>query len=222
LGSYSGERKSTHQEELVKLKLMFVVAGLALFAISVSTASAGNGDKVTGGGQILVGDNAGTTIAFTAQGTTSSAKGQLTIIDRGTFNTESGKGQAQEKFKGIVDCVETGQLDPEDSDSAGFGVVSGYERGHTDNRFLLRVIDNGQGGNADGNDMIDFEEGVTDDGDTCKPDKNGDEVEDDPDLRFDLGRGNAKVRDGAGDTNDPEPPEQTEETSASALSFLAL
>ena len=206
----------------MKLKIVVAIAALAAFAISSGSATAGNGDKVTGGGQILVGSNAGTTIAFTAQGTTSEAKGQLTIIDRGTFNESTGKGQAQEKFKGIVDCVETGQVDPQDANSAGFGVVSGFERRNPTNRFLLRVIDNGQGAAAD-SDMIDFEEGVTDDADTCKPFEE-EEVEDSTDLRFDLGRGNAKVRDAAGDANDPEPAaEQAEETSASApLSLLGL
>jgi len=218
-----GGRNQTHQEELVKLKILLAIAGLALFAISSGSATAGNGDKVTGGGQILVGENAGTTIAFTAQGTTSEAKGQLTVIDRGTFNESAGKGRAQDKFKGIVDCVETGQVDPEDPNSAGFGVVSGYERTDSTNRFLLRVIDNGQGAAAD-SDMIDFEEGVTGDADTCKPDGEGAEVDDSTDLEFDLGRGNAKVRDGAGDANDPEPvTEAAQETSASApLSLLGL
>jgi hypothetical protein len=204
----------------LKFKMTLAIAGLAALAIGSGTASAGNGDKVTGGGQILVGDNAGTTIAFTAQGTTSDAKGQLTVIDRGTFSETAGKGQAQEKFKGIVDCVETGQVDPEDPESAGFAVVSGYERTDTENRFLLRVIDNGQGAAAD-NDMIDFEQGVTDEGDTCKPDENGDK-DDDTELGFELGRGNAKVRDGAGDTNDPEPASQAQETSLDALSLLGL
>jgi hypothetical protein len=187
----------------LKVKTTVAIAGLAALAIGSTTATAGNGDKVTGGGQILIGANAGNTIAFTAQGTTSEAKGRVTFIDR-----SAGKGQLQEKFKGIVDCVETGAMG-----EGGFGVVSGYERGDENNRFLLRVLDNGQGAAAE-NDMIEFDQGITED--TCKDDELDDEA---PGLE--LGRGNAKVRDGANDTNDPEPAEENN-TSASALSALGL
>jgi hypothetical protein len=68
--------------------------------------------------------------------------------------------------------------------------------------------------------MIDFEEGVSAETDTCKPGEG--EHDDSTDLRFDLGRGNAKVRDAADDTNDPEPAEEEENGSAGALSILGL
>jgi len=189
---------------------MLATAGLAALAISSGTAVAGNGDKVTGGGQILVGSNAGTTIAFTAQGTTDEAKGQVQFIDR-----SAGKGQDQVKYHGVVDCVETGTVDDSEG-SPGFGVVSGHKRGDETNRFLLRVIDNGQGAAAE-DDMIQFDQNISEDADTCKDDSK----EDDTELQADLGRGNAKVRDGANDDNDPEPADNTNEA-ASPLSLLGL
>jgi hypothetical protein len=180
----------------VKLKLTLAVAAIAALAISVTPASAGNGDKITGGGQILVGNNAGSTIAFTAQGTAEEAKGQVQFIDR-----SAGKGRSQVKFHGVVDCVET---------LGNFGVASGYPKGDPDGpRFLLRVVDNGQGSAAE-NDGIQFDTETTD---TC-----GDE-EDDDEVEFELARGNAKVRDGNLD-NAPTPDDDTEPGLAAALALF--
>jgi hypothetical protein len=153
----------------LKLKIMLTLAGLAALAITSGPASAGNGDKATGGGQILVGSNAGSTIAFTAQGTTSAAKGQVQFIDR-----TAGKGQSQVKFHGVVDCIEV---------IGNFAVIGGETRNGTP--FTLRVEDNGEPNQ--GADMIQFE---TDSEFIC-----GDQEEDDP-PEFSLGRGNAQVRDG--------------------------
>jgi hypothetical protein len=164
----------------LKLKITLAIAALGAFALSGTYASAGNGDKITGGGQILFSTDggAGNTIAFTAQGTNTAAKGQVQFIDR-----SGGKGKNQVKFHGVVDCVETG---------GNFGVASGYKKGtpadaqdDPANRFLLRVVDNGQG--QDDNDMIQFDRNTTD---TCGP------AEDDDEPSFELGRGNAQVRDG--------------------------
>jgi len=197
----------------LKFKIMMAMAGVAVFAVSGPMATAGNGDKVTGGGQVLFGTETeagrSSTIAFTAQqsGTQgTAAKGQLQLVDR-----TQGKGQAQTRYHGVVTCIETGQLDPQDEDSPGFGVVSGYQRGDADKtpRFLLRVIDNGQPN--EGNDMIAFEKMTQED--TC-----GD-GEDDPEVEGELAKGNVKVRDGD-PTNQPEPEDQN--GTGSALSVLGL
>ena len=183
----------------MKLKLMLAMAGLALFVVSGGTATAGNGDKVTGGGQVLIDTEtergAGSTLAYNAQGTTTVAKGRVTFIDR--------SGDVMEKFKGIVDCIEV---------TNNYGIVGGYRRGSTDtedpaNRFDLRVVDNGEPGK--GSDMIVFEEDGTNSEVEC-----GDEEADNPMPSALLARGNAQVRDG-------DPPPAPESTS-SGLTFLSL
>jgi hypothetical protein len=171
----------------VKIKTTLAIAALGALAVA-APANAGNGDKITGGGQILFDSstNAGSTIAFTAQGTSESAKGQVQFIDR-----SAGKGKSQVKFHGVVDCVET---------LGNFGVASGYPKGDPDGpRFLLRVVDNGQGSAAE-DDGIQFDRETTD---TCG------EAEDDDEVEFSLARGNAKVRDGNLD-NAPTPDEDTD------------
>jgi hypothetical protein len=180
----------------LKLKMMLVIAGLALFAISSGSATAGNGDKVTGGGQVLIDTEtergAGSTLAYTAQGTTTTAKGRVTFIDR--------SGAEMTKFKGIVDCVEV---------TDNYGIVGGYRRGDEGQRFDLRVVDMGEPGR--GADMIVFEEDGTNDVE-C-----GDEEAENAAPTALLARGNAQVRDG--DTSNP-PAEESQQ--ASALSFLGF
>lgn len=174
----------------MKIKIFVAIAALAAFAVSSGSATAGNGDKATGGGQILVGENAGSTIAFTAQGTTTAAKGQVQFIDR-----SAGK-QNQVKYHGVVDCIEvTGNL----------AVIGGETR--SGDPFTLRVEDNGEPNQ--GLDMIEFE---TNSDFIC-----GDGEEDDaPEMS--LGRGNAKVRDG--DSANPPAQQSGSSTSAlSALGF---
>ena len=118
----------------MKLKFMLAIAGLAALAISSGTATAGNGDKVTGGGQILVGSSgAGSTIAFNGQGTTTDAKGQIQSIDR-----SGGKGQDQVKVHVAVDCVEV---------DGAYGILGGFQKKNgklTTNRYTLRVVDGGE------------------------------------------------------------------------------
>jgi hypothetical protein len=182
----------------VKFKLTLAIAGVAALAISSGSATAGNGDKVTGGGKVLFSteDVKASTIAFTAQGTVDAAKGQVQLIDR-----SAGGGQSQTRFHGVVTCVETGD---------NFGVVSGYERGNpTGPEFLLRVIDNGQGAAAE-DDLIAFDQ-MTEEN-TCG------EGDDDDELSAALAKGNAKVRDG----NTENQPEPDDENGASALSLLGL
>jgi hypothetical protein len=149
-------------------------AGLLLLAPLV--AIAGDGDKVTGGGQILLSTKgAGNQIAFTAQQKGSEATGQVQTIDR-----SAGTGRSQVKFHGVVDCVEV---------NGTMAKVGGHKKGGTQ-RFTLLVQDNGQGAAADP-DMIAFKKGDAADP-TCEP---GD---DDDDGLMALGRGNAQVRDGQG------------------------
>jgi hypothetical protein len=159
----------------LKIKTTLALAALAALAFSATYASAGNGDKVTGGGQVLLGGSGkGSTIAFTAQGTTTAAKGQVQFIDR-----SAGTGKSQVKYHGVVTCIEV---------TGNFGVIGGHRKGAPADEFTLRVVDNGEPNQ--GNDMIQFSE-VSDDA-RC-----GDgEADEQPE--FSLARGNAQVRDGDG------------------------
>ena len=158
----------------MKLKHVCAVAGVALLAIPVSGAIAGNGDKATGGGQVLLGNSGkASTIAFTAQGTVDSAKGQVQFIDR-----SAGAGQNQVKYHGVVDCIEV---------TGNAAIIGGYaKKPATGDRFVLRVVDNGEPNQ--GQDMIQFDN-------VNPPDECGDDDSDTP-PEWDLARGNAQVRDG--------------------------
>jgi hypothetical protein len=151
-------------------------AAATLLLLAPLSAIAGDGDKVTGGGQILLSTKgAGNQIAFTAQQKGSEATGQVQTIDR-----SAGTGRSQVKFHGVVDCVEA---------SGNMAKVGGHRKGGTQ-RFTLLVQDNGQGAAADP-DMIAFKKGDAADP-TCDPGDNDD------DGLMALGRGNAQVRDGQG------------------------
>ncbi len=155
------------------MKLRLMLTGLALTALALPfVASAGSStDRATGGGQILVGSQgAGSTIAFTAQGTPAAAKGQVQVIDRA-----AGKGQNQVKFHGIVQCILV---------TGNTAEIAGGER-DTNDPFTLRVVDNGEGMNAD-NDMIFFDD--VEDDKRCESDD-----DDDDDAQVALARGNAQV-----------------------------
>ena len=168
----------------MKIKVL-AVGAFAVLAFSTATATAGSGknDKITGGGQVLLGseDVKRSTIAFTAQGTNQIAKGQVQFIDR-----SAGAGKNQVKYHGVVDCVETLE---------NYGIASGYKKGDTTPdegpRFVLRVLDNGEGANAE-NDMIAFDDEVAPEDDTCQDD----EQEDDDEFTIALAKGNAQVKDG--------------------------
>jgi hypothetical protein len=154
-----------------------VAIGCAVAALAVPVAAnAGSPtDRATGGGQTLVGTTgAGNTVAFTAQGTTSSGKGQVQVVDR-----SAGTGQSQVKFHGIVDCIDV---------SGNMAEIGGYKRDDPANRFSLYVEDNGEGAQAAGADMIVFSD-MTDG--TCDL---GDQ-DNESDGAVALARGNAQVYD---------------------------
>lgn len=167
------------------LKPSLAVACAALCLPAVASA-APSSEKVTGGGQIIAegAKGPGDTIAFTAQGdgnsNTASAKGQLQYNQRSTGF----------KVHGVVDCMQV--LRDGDEATANQAVIGGTYRDDPGERFRVYVVDNGQGANAAGLDMIAFEpadeEQDAEDGrGTCEPD----------DDSFDnlpaLGRGNVKI-----------------------------
>lgn len=155
-------------------KVILAVAGATVLAIPLVAFAGSPTDRATGGGQILVSNQAaGSTIAFTAQGTPTDGKGQVQVIDR-----SAGTGQSQVKFHGLVECLFV------DGDMAE---VAGVER-DSNAPFTLRVVDNGEGLNAVGPDMIFFDD-VADDK-RCEADDN-----DDDDAQVALARGNAQVYD---------------------------
>jgi hypothetical protein len=158
------------------MRKKFVLACVAVGALAIPAASAvaGNGDKATGGGQVLFdsSDAKASTIAFTAQGTTTQAKGQVQLVDRSAST-------AYTKFHGVVDCIEV---------DGNYAVIGGANRDDAADRFTLRVVDNGEPNK--GADMIAFD--TESDDFRC-----GDNNDDDPPT-LSLARGNAQVRDGDG------------------------
>lgn len=149
--------------------MKLVVATLLAFGapFAVATASAGQEDAATGGGQVLIGSRggAGDTIAFTAKGTMDSGTGQVQYVDR----AEDG----QTVFHGTVSCLAV---------AGNVAKISGiWTDGGT---FGLYVEDNGEGAAAD-DDVVTVLPGET----TCDFD------EPDDDAKTALARGNAQVRD---------------------------
>ena len=143
----------------------------AVVAVPVTAMAGSSTDRATGGGQILLGTKgAGNTVTFTARGTEQAAEGRVTFIDR-----SGGKGQAQEKFHGIVQCLRV---------DGNYAEIAGEER-DTGKPFNLLVIDNGEGANAE-NDVVQFSQV---DNASCA----NDDEDDDPQVA--LGRGNAQVYD---------------------------
>lgn len=142
------------------------VAGAAL-ALSGTSALAGQQDAARGGGQILVGSEggAGSTIAFTAEGTADAARGQVQYVDR--------SGEEQVVQHGTVTCIDV---------QGNIARIAGTWR--DGGSFGLYVEDNGQGGTATSEDMI----AVTPELQGCESDRE----DDDPTA---LARGNAQVRD---------------------------
>lgn len=130
-----------------------------------------DGDKATGGGQILLSSQgAGNTIAFNAHQTDEGAKGQLQFIDR-----SAGNGQDQVRQHGEVTCI-----DVEDNTAKIGGVL------RDGSAFNLVVVDNGEGANAE-NDMI-FYNSMAE-----SPDCDFDDPDEDDFVA--LARGNTQVYD---------------------------
>lgn len=154
------------------MKIMLGAAGAVAAVLAMPLlAQAGDGDKATGGGQIVFASKgAGNTIAFTAQGTAEAAKGQVQFVDR-----SAGNGRSQVKYHGTVGCI----------DAVGnTAKVAGTLR--NGDSFNLYVEDTGEGqGNAD---VIFFDSAA----DTPECDF---DTPDDDELEA-LARGNAQVRDG--------------------------
>jgi hypothetical protein len=109
------------------------VAGVAL-ALSGVSASAGQQDAARGGGQILVGSEggAGSTNAFTAEGTADAARGQIQYVNR--------SGEEQVVQHGTVTCI--------DVEGTVARVGGSWRDGGT---FGLYVEDHG---NGDGTDIV--------------------------------------------------------------------
>ena len=156
----------------MKIQLGLAAAVVAALALPFA-ASAGNVDKATGGGQILFASKgAGNTIAFTAQGNSEAAKGEVRFIDR-----SGGNGQDQVKYFGDVKCIDV---------QGNVAKVAGTLR--NGDSFNLYVQDTGEGnGNAD---PI-FFDGMADTPECDFDDPDSDDMEA-------LARGNAQVRDGDG------------------------
>ena len=158
------------------MRIRNLLIAVAVLAVAVpGMASAGSRtDRATGGGQTLLSTpGAGNTIAFTAQGTTDLAKGQVQFIDR-----SAGTGQSQVKFHGVVNCLLV---------EGNRAQISGENR-DTHAPFELSVVDNGEGAAAS-NDLILFD--TTDVDGNCATDDSDDD--DEPELA--LARGNAQVYD---------------------------
>lgn len=154
-----------------------VVAGLAVIAALAAPVSASSGDKVTGGGQILVstdGRGPGDTITFQAQSRPDgTVEGMVNVIDR-----TAGAGGKGYHFRGDVTCLDV---------TGNTAIVGGLGTGPDNTTaFTLIVVDNGQGAAAD-DDQITLT--YTDDP-TCNQDNSDD------DNTTDLARGNAQVREG--------------------------
>lgn len=160
---------------------VLAAAGLAVVTTLGAPASAGNADKATGGGQILLssdGRGPGDTITFTAQRRADGdVVGNVNVIDRAGNGPGAGAGRGVH-FRGDVTCVDVqGNV----ARIAGTGEKSdGTTTGYT-----LMVTDNGEG--LDDNDLISFQY-VSDP--TCNDDDSDDDAE------TELARGNAQVTDG--------------------------
>lgn len=156
------------------LKLVLTGLAAASMVLAGGVASATQEDAATGGGQVLVGTKgAGDTIAFTAQGTTTSGDGQVQYVDR-----EGGTGQGQTTYHGSVDCIHV---------EGNVARIAGTWR--DGGAFQLYVEDNGEGAAADDDVVTVFPnaEEVT-----CDPD---DFEEPEEENKTALARGNSQVRD---------------------------
>lgn len=147
-----------------------LVLAVAPALLAGAGAKGSKTDRATGGGQVLVGSGgAGDTIAFTAQGTPTDAKGQVQVVDR-----TGGTGVGQTKFHGVVLCLNV---------EGNMAKLAGTT--NDNGTFTLFVVDNGEGGNAD-NDLITLDR---------QSDPTCEFNDDDEDNAVELARGNAQVYD---------------------------
>jgi hypothetical protein len=152
------------------LRIAAVLGAAVLIVPAVALAA--DGDKATGGGQVLFSssDAKRSTITFTAQQKGEDVKGQVNIIDR-----TAGSGQDQQHIKGTVECITV---------MGNMAQIGGFLNDEDETPFHLRVTDNGEGENA-GNDMIEYDT-IGEDGD-CE--QNG--MDDSPEIV--LANGNVQV-----------------------------
>ena len=178
-------------------RLAAVVVGTAAFVALPIAAQAADGDKATGGGQVLLGTSGKrSTITFTAQQTGSAVKGQVNFVDR-----SAGAGQQQVHTKGTVTCIAV---------DGNMAEIGGTLNNQSETPFFLRVIDNGEGANAS-NDLIEYDN-VGEDGD-CDQDS------DNPRFDLELAKGNAQVHESNPSTARSS---STSTSSGSRLSVLGL
>jgi hypothetical protein len=161
---------------------------LAMLLPTAATAASPR-DRATGGGQILVGTDggAGSTIAFTAQetvagGSPTDVKGQIQFIER-TGGT--GRGQVRGHYE--VDCLEV------TGNTAYIAGVLKNGDGTTSERIYLEVVDNGEGANAMGADIVTVNRDADPDDDGDDDAENACDVPEGGTVS--LARGNAQVHD---------------------------
>jgi hypothetical protein len=152
-----------------------------------SPAFAGSArDRATGGGQILVSaaGGPGSTIAFTAQGTQTDAKGQIQFIDR-----TAGTGRDQVRAHYVVNCVSVESAQDNDETAA---YISGVNRDDPDDVITMYIVDNGEGAMAD---MDIVAVGPQGDDESSNGPCGVIEPSDDERMTFALARGNVKTYD---------------------------
>ncbi len=147
----------------MKKVLLFVLA-FAIVPSSIAVAES-TGLKVTGGGQVIFGDQnggPGDTIAFNAQQIApapgpmeaADAKGELQVINR-----VAGTGLQQTRFHGDVTCIREVTFEDEQGNEQTYVRFGGFEkvRGkRTTTPFTVDTQDNGEG--KDNDDYILFRE----------------------------------------------------------------
>ena len=191
----------------LRIRLTVVLGAVAALVFAVAAVAAPSQYKVTGGGQTLTTMTSngvkgpGDTVTFQAfipnTGESQDTTGHVNVIDR----TEGGGGKGVH-YKGTVTCSFLV------TDGLGGGYAELYGTAETKagtvTDFVLRIRDNGQGDQADP-DQVEF--------DTTPPEECG-ENEDEEEPGFFLARGNAKIHKAS--------PSNSGAKSAKGTSLLAL
>jgi hypothetical protein len=198
-------------------KAVLAITAILALALAAVAMAAPAPYKVTGGGQTFAnGDigqdgkptvqGPGNTISFQAsiaQQGESPASGSVNIIDR------SGGGG---HFKGTVECAYLASNDT----GGGYAELRGHGRkgnSTTDQTFLVRIMDNGQGAAAD-NDMVEFD--TNNPPLDCSNDTSGNS------FSMTLGRGNATIHKVNPSTTKSNKSSKTSTTSTTSLTSLKL